>query len=55
MLILSQQIVEHLLLLRLSPPDDRWCDVLDFVPTGTVSPPDDRWCDVLDFVPTARI
>ena len=33
----SRKIVERFLLLRLSPPGDRWCDVFDFVPVVSVS------------------
>ena len=29
--------VERFLFPRLSPPGDRWCDVLGFVPAGSVS------------------
>ena len=36
-LILSRKIVWHFLFLHLFPPGDRWCDVLGFVPTGSVS------------------
>ena len=35
-LVLSRTIVERFLFPRLSPPDDRCCDVLGFVPTGSV-------------------
>ena len=31
-LVLSRKIVERFHFLRLSPPGDRWCDVLGFVP-----------------------
>ena len=34
---LSRKIVERFLFPRLSPPGDRWCDVLDFVAAGSVS------------------
>ena len=34
---LSRKIVQRFLFLRLSPPGDRWCDVLGFVPAGSVS------------------
>ena len=32
--VLSRKIVESFLFRRLSPPGDRWCDVLGFVPAG---------------------
>ena len=43
-LVLSRKIVECFLFLTLSPPGDRWCDVLGFVPasmsqTRTSDPP----------------
>ena len=34
-LVLSRKIVERFLFLRLSPPGDRLCDVLGFVPAGS--------------------
>ena len=34
--IISRKIVERFLFPRLSPPGDRWCDVLDFLPVGSV-------------------
>ena len=34
---LSRKIIERILFLCLSPPDNRWCDVIGFVPTGSVS------------------
>ena len=36
-LILSGKSVERFLFPCLSPPSDKWCDVLGFVPAGTVS------------------
>ena len=36
-LVLSRKIVKHILFPHLSPPGDRWCDVLGFVVTGRVS------------------
>ena len=36
-LILLRKIIECFLFPCLSPPGDRWCDVLGFVPTGSVS------------------
>ena len=38
-LVLSSKIAEHYLFLRtpLSPPGDRWCDVLGLVPSGNAS------------------
>ena len=36
-LVLSRKIVQRFLFPRLSPPGDRWCDVLGFVPAGSVS------------------
>ena len=36
-LVLSRTIVYRFLFPRLSPPGDRWCDVLGFVPAGSVS------------------
>ena len=35
--LLSMEIVKRFLFPRLSPPGDRWCDVLGFVPAGSVS------------------
>ena len=36
-LVLSRKIVERFFFPRLSPRGDRWCDVLGFVPAGSVS------------------
>ena len=36
-LILTEKIFKHFLFPRLSSSGDRWCDVLGFVPTGSVS------------------
>ena len=36
-LVLSRKIVERFLFPRISPPGDRWCNVLGFVPEGSVS------------------
>ena len=36
-LVLSKKIDEHFLFPCLSPPGDRWCDVLGFVPTSSIS------------------
>ena len=36
-LVLSKKIDEHFPFPCLSPPGDQWCDVLSFVPTGSVS------------------
>ena len=36
-LVLSMKIAERFLFLRPSPLGDRWCDVLGFVPAGSVS------------------
>ena len=36
-LVLSGKIVYRFLFQRLSPPGARWCDVLGFVPAGSVS------------------
>ena len=37
-LVHRREIVEHFLILRLSPPSDRWCDVFGFVPAGSHKP-----------------
>ena len=36
-LVLTKKIVERFLFLSLSPPGDRWCDFLGFVPADSVS------------------
>ena len=36
-LVLSRKIVERFHFPRLSPPDDRWCNIIGFVPAGSVS------------------
>ena len=36
-LVLSRKIIDRFIFLRLSPPGDRWCGVLGFVPAGNVS------------------
>ena len=36
-LVISKKIVQSFLCPRLCPPCDRWCDVLGFVPAGSVS------------------
>ena len=33
----QRKIVQRFRFLRLSPPGDRWCDALGFVPAGSVS------------------
>ena len=35
-LVRSGRLVQRLLIRHLSPPGDRWCDVLGFVPAGSV-------------------
>ena len=37
LLVFSRKMIERFLFLCLSPPGDRWCDVLVFMPTGSVS------------------
>ena len=39
----------------MSLPNDRWCDVLGFMPAGVVSPSGNRWCDALRFVPAVSV
>ena len=39
-----RHIIERVLLLRLSPPDDRGCDVLGFVPAESVSSSSTHMC-----------
>ena len=36
-LVLSRKIVERFHFPRLSPPDDRWCNIIGSVPAGSVS------------------
>ena len=36
-LVLSRKIIQRFLFPRLSPPGNRWCNVLGFVPVGSVS------------------
>ena len=36
-LVLSRKVVSRFLFPRLSPPGDQWCDVLGFMPAGSVS------------------